>query len=434
MSVIVMLTREVEGAVTKCGNYWQSAKYGPIMVKLVSTTEKDGQRTSDQISENERGGFQFGVSNDSEGSFEDLTIRRTFELTHLDQANIPPRKVTQLQYLGWPDMNVPDNPDGILKLIETVDEIVDEGNAREGLPTSDESKVRQRPVLLHCSAGVGRTGGYILIDALLNGIKYEMRKRRKRFLAQQQRDSSPLASRSDTSMPSSDSPKPIEVDPSPPHQRTVTIGPETIMGAYTNTRGLEALNQSSLLAGQTHVFYPSSTQVPQPVAEIRIGRGKPSRNSSKRGIVESKRESENGSPESERSSNNKSDSAVVHVPVVPHEAGPSSPVPTMMPNDLDTAFGFFNTEAAKPPSRSQARGSEMSQHPGSLPAEVFASSAPSFNLRPPRAGKSSGMFVTSFPPYSSHHYHHVPIITFLLSLHFNHHHYHHHHHHSATII
>ena len=35
------------------------------------------------------------------------------------------------------------------------------------------------PVLLHCSAGVGRTGGFIAVDAVLDGVRREMRKRKE---------------------------------------------------------------------------------------------------------------------------------------------------------------------------------------------------------------------------------------------------------------
>ena len=34
--VIVMLTREVEGATVKSGNYWSGEKFGPLRLKLVS--------------------------------------------------------------------------------------------------------------------------------------------------------------------------------------------------------------------------------------------------------------------------------------------------------------------------------------------------------------------------------------------------------------
>ena len=34
--VIVMLTREVEGAMVKCGNYWSESQFGSLHLKLLS--------------------------------------------------------------------------------------------------------------------------------------------------------------------------------------------------------------------------------------------------------------------------------------------------------------------------------------------------------------------------------------------------------------
>ena len=39
MHVIVMLTREVESTLVKCGNYWSEPAYGPLRLRLLSTTD-----------------------------------------------------------------------------------------------------------------------------------------------------------------------------------------------------------------------------------------------------------------------------------------------------------------------------------------------------------------------------------------------------------
>lgn len=62
---------------------------------------------------------------------------------------MPPRQVTQLQYVAWPDHGVPDSVDRFLEFVRSVNEL------RDG---------QLGPVLVHCSAGVGRTGVLILVD------------------------------------------------------------------------------------------------------------------------------------------------------------------------------------------------------------------------------------------------------------------------------
>jgi hypothetical protein len=62
--------------------------------------------------------------------------------------------VTQIHFLGWPDHGVPEQPDGVLRLIRLV-------NREQG--ASDSSG----PVVVHCSAGCGRTGTFCVIDSAI---------------------------------------------------------------------------------------------------------------------------------------------------------------------------------------------------------------------------------------------------------------------------
>lgn len=62
------------------------------------------------------------------------------------------RSVTQLQYSLWPDHGVPDDSDRLLNLVEAV------RKERVGVV---------EPIIIHCSAGIGRTGVIILLETAL---------------------------------------------------------------------------------------------------------------------------------------------------------------------------------------------------------------------------------------------------------------------------
>jgi len=70
-------------------------------------------------------------------------------------------QVTHLLYTAWPDFGVPRENDTILKFAQLV-ERVNNRNLPEGTSPNDAP-----PVLVHCSAGVGRTGSFIALSSLL---------------------------------------------------------------------------------------------------------------------------------------------------------------------------------------------------------------------------------------------------------------------------
>lgn len=247
-----MLTREIEGNTVKCGRYWAEGEYGPLRLKLLATDDTPERERRRREKEMNGGFFSAHVSpqqkskrkststrqgrqDDSDSERE--IVRRVFKLTHVGYPQAKPRIITQLQYLDWPDFNVPDDPRGLLGLIREVEEAVARSHeagdrtwgegpihlgpwpSRLSLPTPSPPKehaqpavpstivedvpmddnevdpmtgvarhvIGNPPVLLHCSAGVGRTGGYIAVDAVLDGIRREVRKRQETVPASPER-------------------------------------------------------------------------------------------------------------------------------------------------------------------------------------------------------------------------------------------------------
>ena len=190
MHVIVMLTQEVEGMHVKCCNYWDSGQYGPFLLKMVHVENAD-ERQSRHTQPTE---FSWNLGPSSPPGSKNPTITRRLELSNKDFPSAGSRNIVQMQYLEWPDLNVPDDPRGILDLatnlqrevnsIPVTNPTVNNLHPDEADPSTGIVKrgLDHPPVLLHCSAGVGRTGGFIAIDAILDGVRREVRKRRAAIL------------------------------------------------------------------------------------------------------------------------------------------------------------------------------------------------------------------------------------------------------------
>ncbi|XP_049663653.1 receptor-type tyrosine-protein phosphatase C isoform X14 [Accipiter gentilis] len=133
-TIIVMVTRCEEGKRNKCAQYWPSMEngsvtYGDIIVKI-----NESKTCPDYV-------------------IQKLHITNGREKT-------AGRDVTHIQFTGWPDHGVPEDPHLLLKLRRRVNAL---------------SNFFSGPIVVHCSAGVGRTGTYIGIDAMLEGLDAEGR-------------------------------------------------------------------------------------------------------------------------------------------------------------------------------------------------------------------------------------------------------------------
>jgi len=145
--VIVMLTKEEEAGRVQCHRYWSqctvnACRFGPIELKFISESSNCSMGNNNSI------------------------ITRKFKLSHVNHPEIPAREISQLHFLGWPDFGIPDSPNHILNLI-------DKANSTQ-LKAAQSSLQPIGPMVVHCSAGCGRTGAFCTIDttlSILNDIR-----------------------------------------------------------------------------------------------------------------------------------------------------------------------------------------------------------------------------------------------------------------------
>uniref|UniRef100_A0A6Q2XVC8 Receptor-type tyrosine-protein phosphatase F n=1 Tax=Esox lucius TaxID=8010 RepID=A0A6Q2XVC8_ESOLU len=126
---IVMMTRLEEKSRVKCDQYWPvrgTETYGMIQVTMLDTVEL----------------ATYSV--------------RTFAL--YKNGSSEKREIRQFQFMAWPDHGVPEYPTPILAFLRRV----------KACNPPDAG-----PMVVHCSAGVGRTGCLIVIEAMLERMKHE---------------------------------------------------------------------------------------------------------------------------------------------------------------------------------------------------------------------------------------------------------------------
>uniref|UniRef100_A0AAY4A7M7 Tyrosine-protein phosphatase non-receptor type 9 n=1 Tax=Denticeps clupeoides TaxID=299321 RepID=A0AAY4A7M7_9TELE len=140
--IIVMTTRVVERGRIKCGQYWpldadHTEDYGSFLVKNVQ-----------------------------------IKVFQDFKLTHLELYNKQTgerRDVSHYLYMSWPDFGVPKSASAMLDFRAQVKERQEAG--LRALGSEWTGSPGGPPIVVHCSAGIGRTGTFCTLDICLSRLE-----------------------------------------------------------------------------------------------------------------------------------------------------------------------------------------------------------------------------------------------------------------------
>lgn len=153
MEVIFMLTGEVERGIPKADPYWPKVK-GETEVYQV-----EGSAAAAQLLPS----FKVTLL-DEERDKDRQLIFRTLQVVLCTAGKCKEaREVRQVQYLGWPDHGVPNSTTAFQCMVREI-------NQHEQRHTSSSPNAIVPPIMVHCSAGIGRTGTLIAVYAVLRRL------------------------------------------------------------------------------------------------------------------------------------------------------------------------------------------------------------------------------------------------------------------------
>ncbi|XP_032686382.1 tyrosine-protein phosphatase non-receptor type 9 [Odontomachus brunneus] len=140
--VVVMTTRVVERGRTKCAQYW-------------------GPEPGDEV---QAGGFT--VTTLEVDTNPDYTISM---LLLTNNKTDETREVCHMLYTAWPDYGVPQSAKALLQFLSLVRQqqsklLASRGDTWAGHP-------RGPPIVVHCSAGIGRTGTFCTLDICISRLE-----------------------------------------------------------------------------------------------------------------------------------------------------------------------------------------------------------------------------------------------------------------------
>ena len=142
VQVIVMTTKTIERHRPKCGQYWPEDCGTSIQTGLYVIHSEDIENSED------------------------------FVVTHLSIKNLmtdEQRAVCHFQFVSWPDYGVPESAVSMLHFLQRVRE--KQAEMVDNLGSSWTGHVLGPPIVVHCSAGIGRTGTFATLDSAIRKFK-----------------------------------------------------------------------------------------------------------------------------------------------------------------------------------------------------------------------------------------------------------------------
>lgn len=193
--IIVMLSAETEGGQRKCHPYWDFGSYGQMKLKVLSEKrvslhppsnhatnfkksqlsspmEKPAQARRRAATNSSPSGQDAARDESATGSTESQhVIVRKLTLSHAAFPFQPMREITQIQYSQWPDFGAPAHATDVLGVVEHCNSVARQYNKQQKMSPLVPAPEGEPPIVVHCSAGCGRTGAFCTIDSVIDMLK-----------------------------------------------------------------------------------------------------------------------------------------------------------------------------------------------------------------------------------------------------------------------
>jgi protein-tyrosine phosphatase len=159
-AVIVMLTQTHESGREKCFPYYPlSEDESPLQIPL-----------DDEFGDGFHGEVELVDTEYDQTTRADVRHLRLRTKTTTGGTWWEGKEVYHLLFAGWPDFLVPSGEDraAFLRLIQLSNKLNATAPTKDSTAAGSGDPIQDKPLIVHCSAGVGRTGTFIALDYLLS--------------------------------------------------------------------------------------------------------------------------------------------------------------------------------------------------------------------------------------------------------------------------
>ncbi|KAG8438408.1 hypothetical protein GDO86_008910 [Hymenochirus boettgeri] len=143
--------------VNTVGDFWKMIwQQRSTIIVMITNIEEVNEKCTEYWPETK------GIYEGIEVTISEVIRQNDYELRLISlKSGKEERNLKHFWYTSWPDQKTPDQAPPLLKLVQDVEETIQQGKGKEG------------PIVVHCSAGIGRTGCFIATSILCKQLKNE---------------------------------------------------------------------------------------------------------------------------------------------------------------------------------------------------------------------------------------------------------------------